>query len=370
MAHGPRRPRVLLCVDEFRSGGVTTVMIDFARLLGDRFDIEFAAFRAGPWLDRVQETGLPVHIVPLRRMPFLMRRFDLVHSHYRGLGVLAFATGLRRRSIEHVHNLYDDRPLLSFRGRTVVAVSNAVAESLRERYPRLASSALVVVRNAAPPSLLERPHPRPRPTPLVAVAVGRLVEQKDPLTFLNLARALRDADPDFTAVWVGEGPLSDEFTARLEQLGLQDVVSWEEMPERARALELIATAGVLVLTSRWEGFPMVTLEAAALGTPIATTECGDITEDVDRIGMGVVLRGDRTDPQVITQWATSVEGLWADERTWLASSDRAKQAAATEFSMAHLKQQMTEVYRAALTDRRRRGRARALPRGRAARGRD
>lgn len=348
-----QRQRVLLCVDEFKAGGVTIVMLDLARVLRGTVDVEFAALRSGPWLSRMRETGLPITIASPARMIRLMRRFDLIHSHHRSLGVLALAAGVRSRSIEHVHNLFSDRPLLSFRGRQVVAVSAAVAESLQQHYPHLRRRSIAVVRNAAPPALLAMPHPRARPTPLVAVAVGRLDEQKDPLTFLELARALHDIDPEFRATWVGDGPLEHEFRSRLLELGLGDVVVWEEMPPRERTVQLIADAGVAVLTSRWEGFPMVVLEAAALGTPIAITECGDITAEVDRLGMGVVMRGERTAPRVVQGWAAAIHDMWAGEARWLDVSDRAKRAAREEFSMDRLRSEMLDVYRDVLpADRR------------------
>lgn len=358
MSGGAIRPRVLLAVDEFKAGGVTTVMLDLAIVLRETVDVEFAAFSAGPWLDRVQALGLPVTIVSPWRMVALMRHFDVVHSHDRGLGLLAIVTGQRSRLIEHVHGPYHDRPRLSFRGRYVVAVSNAVADWLRLHNRHVRRASLSVVRNAAPPSLLLYPHPRPRPSNLLAVGVGRLVEQKDPLTFLQLARALHDLDPAFRAVWVGDGPLTGAFLGRRDQLGLAEVVAWEELPPRERTVDLIATASVLVLTSRWEGFPMVALEAAALSTPIATTECGDITDEVDRLGMGVVLRGDRAEPAVVAAWATAVHDLWEDETAWLGASDRAKRAAAHRFSMDVLRREILDVYDAVLTARTR-GRSRA-----------
>ena len=343
---------MLLCVDEFKAGGVTTVMIDLARLLRDDVDVELAALSPGPWLDRVQTLGLPITIVPMVRMALLMRRFDLVHAHDRALGALAVATGLRGRLIEHVHGPYDDHPLISFRGRHVVTVSNSVAESLRTVYPHVRRASISVVRNAAPPALIGAASRRRRPASLVAVGVGRLVEQKDPLTFVELVGALRDIDPDFRAYWVGDGPLMDSFLGRIEQLGLQDVLTWEELPPRERAIDLMASAAVLLLTSKWEGFPMVALEAAAVGTPIATTPCGDITDEVRDLGLGLVLEGDRNDPEVVRRWAESVRALWADDVRWQDASARAGQAAVSEFSMERLHAEMLGVYESVLRRRR------------------
>ena len=338
------RPRVLLCVDEFKAGGVTVVMTDLATALRDDYDVHLAALRPGAWHERVIATGVRTSIVGPASMARLMRRADLVHSHSRGIGLLAVAAGRRARSIEHVHNFFRDQRMLSFRGGTVIAVSNAIGSALTGDYAHLRRATMHVVRNAAPDALLQRTDDRVRPDTLHVVAVGRLDEQKDPLAFLTLADALRRREPGFRATWVGDGPLASAFAERIQQLRLEDTVTWEAQPDRQRTLDLIAGAAVFALTSRWEGFPLVVLEAMAVGTPIVTTPCGDMTEVVEEHRLGAVLRGDPDEPGAAEDWASQVQALWSDEQRWLSTSSRARDTAHAHFSMATLRRAITTVY--------------------------
>ena len=56
------------------------------------------------------------------------------------------------------------------------------------------------------------------------VYAGRLDAMKAPLDWLRALGAARDLGAEFEAVWLGDGPLHDDFHACLDQLGLRDYV--------------------------------------------------------------------------------------------------------------------------------------------------
>lgn len=62
-------------------------------------------------------------------------------------------------------------------------------------------------------------------------------------------------------------------------MGLDGAVSL--LGERRDVPSLFAAADAFVLSSRWEGLPMVLLEAAAQGVPIVTTDVGGCREIAD-----------------------------------------------------------------------------------------
>ena len=114
------------------------------------------------------------------------------------------------------------------------------------------------------------------------VSVGRLVPQKG-FDILIKAIALVK-NPKIEVFLLGEGPLREE----LELLALSEGVSkqinfvgFQENP-----YQWIAKADAFILSSRFEGFPNVVLEALACGTPIISTpEPGGVKEiltDIDR----------------------------------------------------------------------------------------
>jgi glycosyltransferase involved in cell wall biosynthesis len=117
---------------------------------------------------------------------------------------------------------------------------------------------------------------------MVAGTVGRLVPEKDHLTFLRVLHRLRQIRSDVHGVIVGDGPLRNQLEAAAAQMGLTDAVSF--LGERDDARTLMAGFDTFLLTSTIEGFPNVVLEAAFLGVPAVASRAGgspDMFGDVD-----------------------------------------------------------------------------------------
>jgi glycosyltransferase involved in cell wall biosynthesis len=108
--------------------------------------------------------------------------------------------------------------------------------------------------------------------PPVLLGVGRTTFQKDFATLLHAFARVREGRPARLAI-IGES--NEKQTARLRELaaelGVQD--DFELMGYRANPLPYMARAAVFVLSSRYEGFPNVLLEAMACGTPVVSTDC-------------------------------------------------------------------------------------------------
>jgi glycosyltransferase involved in cell wall biosynthesis len=103
----------------------------------------------------------------------------------------------------------------------------------------------------------------------VVGAVGRLASPKLPLDYVRAAAKIHEKMPDVHFVWAGSGPLLDEAMARTSSLALGNVFHW--LGERSDIPSLIRTFSCLILPSRWEGFPLVILEAMASGVPVIAT---------------------------------------------------------------------------------------------------
>ena len=102
------------------------------------------------------------------------------------------------------------------------------------------------------------------------ITVGRLAYQKDHVTLLRaFALALRRVQARL--VLVGQGPLHGELVTLAEELGISDKVlfaGWQENP-----FSWMANADLFVLSSRFEGFGNVVIEAMACGLPVVSTDC-------------------------------------------------------------------------------------------------
>lgn len=116
---------------------------------------------------------------------------------------------------------------------------------------------------------VDHPWYRDRTAPLL-VAVGRLEDQKDIPTLLQAFRILRDQRPA-RLVLVGDGSRRGMLEGLAASLGLADDVWFAGA--RRNPLPFIRGADLLALSSRFEGFGLVLVEALACGTPVVSADC-------------------------------------------------------------------------------------------------
>lgn len=157
----------------------------------------------------------------------------------------------------------------------IVAISKGVASQLLEmklaRPGQISVIYNLCVNNEvhtaqkAPISDYQVPFERP-----LLVACGRLTEQKGYPYLLDAFRRVRDERQ--AELWIlGEGDQRSTIESRIEELGLVENVSL--LGFRNNPFKFMAAADVFVLSSLWEGFGNVIVEAMACGTPVVATDC-------------------------------------------------------------------------------------------------
>ena len=159
----------------------------------------------------------------------------------------------------------------------VVAVSRGVAESVR-RSLGLDAERVRTIYIPIPADSIRRlaqaevTHPWfADGEPPVVLCVGREAPQKDHPTLVEaFGLARREVDSRLVIL----GKLSAPYRARLKSLarshgveGDLGFVDFDENPYR-----YMRRAGLLALSSRWEGMPAVIIEALACGTPVVSTD--------------------------------------------------------------------------------------------------
>ena len=250
----------------------------------------------------------------MRVVPLLPRAPILCHVHELSVGQDFHLGSVARKELP--------------RATRYVAVSDAVRDELLARF---AVDPARVERQwgfVDPRMLPDRTRPLPRLAPAgstVVVGSGVRHWRKGPELFVRVAQRCRELHPehDWRFVWIG-GTDHGGLEALVERAGLHDVVAF--LPHQDDPLSWIAAADIFFLSAREDAFPLVSVEAAALGRPLVSFDSGGTPELIAAAGCG------RTVP--FPQVDTAAHQLAA-----LASDDEERDAlgdAGARFAQRHL----------------------------------
>ncbi|HKQ56588.1 MAG TPA: glycosyltransferase, partial [Candidatus Eisenbacteria bacterium] len=323
-------PRVSVVLAESGTsvGGTERVVWELAtRLPEARFDVQVWLSTA-PGVDEFAES-LAEAGVPVERIAEVDSRWDwrgmldtwkrlrkrrpaLLHIHHvwpaadRYLPSLARAAGVPHLVItEHIEGRSHSPGQRALKRKelreadAVTAVCGAVADTLVRDYG-IARASVRVVPNGADLPDEESEWPAARqwrdtlgvgPFRPLWVCPARLEEQKGQDVLLDALARVRSQGLEFVAVLAGEGSKRQDLERRARELELGDHVRFAGQVDPIGPLLLAADA--CVLPSRWEGLPLVLLEALARARPVLATRVGGVPEAIeDRVTGRLVPAGD------------------------------------------------------------------------------
>ena len=102
------------------------------------------------------------------------------------------------------------------------------------------------------------------------LGVGRLTQAKDFPTLIRAFALVRKKRAARLMI-LGEGEERPKLEALVRELGLEREVTLPGFVDNP--YKYMKRAAVFVLSSKWEGFGNVLVEAMALGTPVVSTDC-------------------------------------------------------------------------------------------------
>jgi glycosyltransferase involved in cell wall biosynthesis len=104
----------------------------------------------------------------------------------------------------------------------------------------------------------------------VVLNVGRIVPQKNQVLLIRAFRRVRELT-ESRLVILGTGPLESQLRILAEQFDLKDDVHF--LGWRSNPFKYMNKAAIFVLSSDYEGFGNVLVEAMACGCPVIATDC-------------------------------------------------------------------------------------------------
>jgi glycosyltransferase involved in cell wall biosynthesis len=193
----------------------------------------------------------------------------------------------------------------------------------------------------------------------VWLAVGRLEPQKDLSTLLKAFQRIHELRPESALLIVGEGRLRPALEREISDLGLDKAVCLLGM--RADVSSLMAGADAYVMSSVYEGLPLVLVEAAASRLPIVATDVGGNPDVVIDGETGLLVPAGS--PDSLGKAMTRLMMMPDSERRCMVEKSRARVEA--RFEMTRIVDQWEELYREVL-ERKGLGNRSTMPRALAA----
>lgn len=297
--------KIMLFVPDLRGGGVERVCLLLSReFLAKGHDVELVLLRKeGDLLGQVPAQVRIVELQASRLRHGLIPLVQYLRKHkpdafiasmwpMTTLAVLAASLArFRGRIIISEHNaltlsvcctgvtgfaLRTSMRWVNGRADSVVGVSQGVIEDLhtlglpREIGTVIYNPIAITYDTEVPDSWLRHPwFMRDRAQRLIAV--GSLKEQKDYPTLLSSMSKLVNSGEDVSLLILGVGPLLSKLEAQRSALGLINHVHFGGFVKDPAPF--YRSASLFVLSSAWEGFGNVIVEAMAAGTPVVSTDC-------------------------------------------------------------------------------------------------
>ncbi len=159
----------------------------------------------------------------------------------------------------------------------IIAISNGVAEDLNKIIGTKDSNKIETVYNPVVTDDFENKLYEaatsifPDGCTTKIITSGRLVEQKDYPTLLKSFSLYLKHDPNAHLAILGDGHLSQEIQFLTATLDLENNITFAGFI--SNPLPLMASADLFVITSAWEGFCNVIVEALYCGLRIVSTDC-------------------------------------------------------------------------------------------------
>jgi glycosyltransferase involved in cell wall biosynthesis len=355
------RLRVAFVLPSLHGGGAERAAVTLlAGLPEDSYDLTLYLFaREGPYLDQVPDST-PIVVGSGGRLDRLLslRRFitheqpDVVVSflsHFTVWAAVKSAGTTARYLVSQQTPLSgflqdadyhwrrpSHRRVFEWVARTVYprvdligATSQGVADDLVENY-RVRREHVAIVHNPVDVDAVAAKAAEPIDASLTAsplptiVTAGRLADAKNlPLLVASLEKLAQRMS--FRAWILGQGELEADLRRRLAAAGLDDRVTL--LGFQSNPWKFMARADVFVLTSRYEGFGNVLIEAMATGLPVVATS-SDGTREIVRHGETGLLV-DAHEPEAV---AAALERVLVEP--WLRERMRAAaRASANDFSV-------------------------------------
>jgi glycosyltransferase involved in cell wall biosynthesis len=294
----------------------------------------------------------PLLIWKIRRY---LRQYDVAHVHlFPSLYWAAIAKMIsfsRTKMVYTEHSTSNRRMRQAWLGAVqtiiykqydrIICITREVLAAL-QRHTKMDGTTFVVIGNGVNLEKIREARALPRSDFFdgdvkILLQVSSFQEPKDQAT---LIRALALLPHNVKLLLVGEGVLKSRCEALVQELGLGDRVRFLGL--RMDVPQLLKTSDIVILSSKFEGLSLFSIEGMASGRPFIASDVPGLTEMVSGAGVLVPSQNEQA-------LASAVERLLNDS-TYYAAVTNACVAHAQDFDIETMVTKYVELYAALLRE--------------------
>lgn len=161
----------------------------------------------------------------------------------------------------------------------------------------------------------------------VIISVGRLVNQKNFSFLIKSFEKVKKELPNTKLIILGDGPEKDKLNQLIKELEIEKDVALEGFVQNPYSY--MKESDLFVLSSKWEGFGNVIVEALATGIPVVSTKCPSGPDEILENGkFGSLVRVNDVD-QMSTAILHELSTPSADEKKRKARAEKFSVESAT-----------------------------------------
>ena len=324
--------KILHVINTLRTGGAEKLVSDTLPFLNGEYQVSVLTLvdESPIFADSLRKRGISVHSLHMSNMKSplailrirrYIRDYDLIHVHlfptqywvamanillFKNKKILITTehnTNNRRRSLWFFK--YIDRFIYN-QYSSIIAISEATRYNLIKYLGN--SKSVDLIPNGIDVEIYQNGKAFDRSSlgfseeDLLLIMVARFSEQKDQAT---LIRSLLHLSSDIKLVLIGDGKLRNQCELLVEDNNLKDRVVF--LGIRKDIPSLLKMADVSVISSNWEGFGLVAVEAMAAGLPVIGSNVEGLADVIGSSGL-LFKKGDEIDlaKQIETLYKSSI----------------------------------------------------------------
>lgn len=286
----------------------------------------------------------PIKKVSIKEIRRVIKKYkpDIIHAHDFTASIIASICGKKVKTISHLHsnptwiksiNLKTILYLIStIKYNKILLVSKSILnEYIFKKY--IQKKSLIIGNPIDINKIIEQANSKEIDEYYDLAFIGRLTELKNPEKFIEIVNILK-RKLNIKAVMIGTGPMKEKCLDLIKKYNLTDVIILKGFMKNP--YNILKNCKILCITSSYEGYGLVAIEALALGKPVVASKVGGLPDIIDE--KSGKLSND------ITEMVTEIEKLLIDTNYYKNKSKYAIIKAAEINNIDNYIKNLNEIY--------------------------